>query len=69
MKYTTVSGDTFDNIAYKMYGDEKHAISIIEANIYFAEVIIFSGGVELNIPKVETASTINLPPWKRGGNQ
>lgn len=68
MNYTTVSGDTFDIIAYKMYRDEKQALSIIESNIEYANVVIFSGGILLNIPEVKTVSTINLPPWKRGNN-
>lgn len=68
MKYTTISGDTFDIIAYKHYKDEKQAIKIIEANINYANIIIFSEGIVLKIPDIEIVSSINLPPWKRGGN-
>lgn len=68
MEYKTVSGDTFDKVAYKFYGDEKQALSIIEANIEYANIIIFGAGVELNIPDIEIAQTTNLPPWKRGSN-
>lgn len=68
MEYKTVSGDTFDIIAYKFYGNEKQAIKIIEANINYANIIVFGAGTELNIPDIEIAQTSNLPPWKRGNN-
>ena len=68
MEYITVSGDTFDRIAYKHYGDEKHAINIIEANIDYAGIVIFGAGVRLNIPDIEISQTSNLPPWKRGNS-
>lgn len=66
MEYITVSGDTFDSIAFNFYGDEKQAIHIINANIEYAGVIIFGAGVALNIPEIEVISPSNLPPWKRG---
>ena len=68
MKYETVSGDTFDIIAHKVYGDSKQAIHIIEANIKYAHIIIFSSGIELNIPEIEIIQPSTLPPWKRGDN-
>ncbi|WP_234028614.1 tail protein X [Lentibacillus sp. Marseille-P4043] len=68
MKYRTVSGDTFDKVAYEQYGDEKLAINIIEANLEYAHVIIFGAGVELVVPEIDTTPTPNLPPWKRGDN-
>lgn len=66
MKYSTVSGDTFDIIAHQMYGDAKLAAYIIEANIEYADIIIFEANVQLEIPKIDTTTSINLPPWKRG---
>lgn len=66
MKYSTVSGDTFDLIAYNQYGDEKMAIHIIEANIDYAHVVIFGAGTVLTIPSVDITPASNLPPWKRG---
>lgn len=67
MEYKTILGDTFDKIALKHYGDEKRAIDIIEANIEYADTIIFSSGVSLNIPKIkEVIAYSNLPPWKIG---
>ena len=30
--YTTIQGDTWDLIAYKLYGEEKYMKNLIEAN-------------------------------------
>lgn len=64
--YTTVSGDTWDYIAYKTLGDERLASQFIEANIEHVETVIFPAGVQLKIPEIEEPISTNLPPWKRG---
>ena len=65
--YTTVLGDTWDMIAYKLYGKEKYAKNFVEANLKHVETVIFSAGVVLVIPDINTESDISsLPPWKRG---
>jgi phage tail protein X len=66
VKYTTISGDTFDKIAYEHYGDEKMAIHVIEANIKNSDVIVFGSGTVVTIPEVDITPASNLPPWKRG---
>lgn len=64
--YTTVSGDTWDVIAKKVYGDEKKVQEIMEANTDYLDVVIFSAGITLNVPEIEQTSTSEyLPPWKR----
>lgn len=66
MEYRTVSGDTFDIIAHEIYGDAKLAVHIIQANIEYADIIIFEANIKLKIPEIDTTTSINLPPWKRG---
>lgn len=66
MTYTTVQGDKWDGIAYKIYGDTKFTDVLIEANIEYRDIYIFSAGVVLEVPEVETRITSDdLPPWKR----
>lgn len=65
MSYITISGDTFDKIALQQWNDERLAVNLIEANIEYADIVIFPAGVELNIPIVDTIASSNLPPWKR----
>ncbi len=65
-EYTTISGDTWDNIAFKVYGNEKLAGLLIDANTKYIETVIFSGGIKINVPELqETQQESNLPPWKR----
>lgn len=65
-KYTTILGDTFDLVAYKMYGDSKAIKKIIEANQIHSGTLIFSAGTELIIPqKEEVIADENIAPWRR----
>lgn len=65
-QYSTRQNDTFDKIAYELYGDEKIASYIIDANPEYANVVIFSAGVSLYLPKLERVETSTLPQWKGG---
>lgn len=54
-------------IAYKVYGKEKYAKELVEANLNYVETVIFSAGIVLNTPEITTSTDNNsLPPWKRG---
>lgn len=64
-EYVTVQGDTWDLIAFKVYGSEKHMTKLIEANPEHRETVIFSANVKLNVPEIETPVPDELPPWKR----
>lgn len=66
---TTHQGDTWDILAKKIYGNELFMDKLIEANGHFRNTVIFSSGVVLNVPEIDTVSSefdANLPPWKRG---
>ncbi|MCM1275456.1 MAG: tail protein X [Lachnospiraceae bacterium] len=66
MTYTTVQGDKWDGIAYKVYGDTKYTDVLIAANHRYRHIYIFSAGIELDMPDVETRVTPDdLPPWKK----
>ena len=65
-KYVTVQGDMWDGIAHKQLGDVKYMDLLMQANTQYLDTYIFSAGVELVIPEVETAETSSgLPPWKQ----
>lgn len=65
-KYTTVSGDTFDIIAYKLFGNEKYAELLMEANFPLLDYIVFPSGIEVSIPEVEdNGSEVDIPEWRR----
>jgi len=63
--YTTTQGDTWDMIAYKMYGDEKRMTALLGANPAHRETVIFSASIKLTVPEVQQAVSSKLPPWKR----
>lgn len=63
--YTTVQGDMWDLIAYKIWGDEYRADELMKANHGWEDVYIFSAGVRLIIPELPERRSAQLPPWKR----
>ncbi len=64
--YTTVSGDTWDIVAYKVYGNEMYTDTLIKANIEYKDTYIFPAGVVLTLPEIELTVSESLPPWKQG---
>lgn len=62
--YTTIQGDTWDLIAYKLYGSEKYMKNLIEANWPLLEVLVFSSGTVINVPDIPEDSDEDAPFWK-----
>lgn len=65
--YTTKSGDTWDSVAYKAYGNEMYMDTLIKANIEHKDTYIFPAGVTLSLPEIDLEVSDSLPPWKQGG--
>lgn len=66
--YTTISGDEWDVICYKHYGEggEKYMDQVINCNPSFIHVVEFPAGIKLEIPEIDTSiTTQNKPPWMR----
>lgn len=63
-KYTTIQGDTWDAIAYKIFGSEKYMKNLMEANWPLLEVLIFSAGTEINVPDLPEDSEEDAPFWR-----
>ena len=62
--YTTRAGQQWDEIALEVYGDEKHADILMQANPRELGTYQFSAGVVLNTPELEEEQTTELPPWR-----
>lgn len=58
--YTTVSGDTWDIVAYKAYGNEMYMDTLIKANIEYKDTYIFPAGVVLTLPEIELTVSESL---------
>ena len=65
-KYKTINGDTWDIIAKNIYGKEKYALQLMEANPDLLDNIIFEDGIFLIVPDIDINETSTLPPWKQG---
>ena len=63
--YTTVQGDMWDMIAYKVYGNEKQMRELPRANERYRHMAVFPAGVTLTCPDAKSAGRNRfLPPWK-----
>ena len=64
-KYITQSGDSFDSIAFKFFGDYRFTEDLMKANPELLNVFIFSAGTEIFIPEVSREAKTKTPPWKK----
>ena len=69
-KYITVQGDTWDYIAYKVYGEQSGAElymhALLDANPAYIHYVIFPADIVLVVPDVRVELPKTLPQWKRG---
>lgn len=65
--YTTKTGDMWDYIAWKVYGDERRMEILLRAeeNAALIDVYMFSAGEKVWCPKLPDIGTAgNIPPWR-----
>ena len=65
--YITAEGDTWDYIAYKVYGDEYQESVIMEAqeNWQYLDTWMFEAGVKIWCPEINTqVESTDLPAWR-----
>ena len=67
MAYTTVQGDMWDLIAFRVYGSTAYTGKLMMANTAYLDTYIFPGGIELETPELEETDVDAdfLPPWRR----
>lgn len=62
--YTTRQGDTWDVIAYRLWGRETLMHHLMQANADHGDVLVFGPDVVLAVPDVVVPpKTPDLPPW------
>lgn len=61
--YITSQDETWDSVAYNVYGDSLLYAPIMEANRGYSDVLTFNGGESLQIP-VRTSQVIVTTPFK-----
>ena len=63
--YTTIQGDTWDLISFKLFGSEKYMKNIIEANWPLLETLVFSSGTVITVPDLPEESDEDAPFWRQ----
>lgn len=63
--YTTVQGDTWDLISYKVYGSSKYIGLLMENNYDLLDTFIFGYGIEIIVPELTDEATGDLPEWRK----
>jgi len=61
--YTTIQGETWDLISYKLWGSEYLLPLLLEANPKHRHILFFSGDVVLHVPTVDTSIYTARPAW------
>lgn len=62
--YSTIQGETWDNIALKVYGSERYAYYLMQNNYPFLDTLVFSAGTILKTPVLPKKIDGSLPPWR-----
>jgi len=70
-EYHCSANESFDSIALNVYGDEKYAADLMNANPDYCGQTVFDGGEILQLPSLdvpqknnETALANTIAPWK-----
>ena len=64
--YETISGDTWDVLAFDIYGSEKLAYLLLRENPRYHKMIFLPAGLRLTIPETPLRKTnAPRPPWAR----
>lgn len=69
--YHCSGGETFDSVALRVYGNEKYACELLNANPALCRIPVFTGGEILNLPVIAIPeeddagvyTSVNAP-WK-----
>ena len=62
--YKTIQGDTWDMVAKKVYGAERHLDYLMAHNFDLLDYFIFPAGIEINTPDLPLEQEEYLPAWR-----
>lgn len=62
--YIASYGDTWDTIAYKVYGDSLQYQELMDENRKYASTLVFDGGEDIRVPtKIASTVTVTSTPF------
>lgn len=59
--YTTTQGQTWDQIAYEVFGNEYMCDAIMDLNRNWLDIFVFPAGIELRLPAETTTLKQTIP--------
>ena len=62
--YTTSQGDTWDLMAYNLYGAEKYMRYLAQANWPLLDILVFPSGIKINVPDIPEDAAEDVPFWR-----
>jgi phage tail protein X len=62
--YTTVQGDMWDAVSFKVYGDEKYMGILMQGNLDLLDIFIFPTDTVLTVPELDAEIDSNIPSWR-----
>lgn len=63
--YTTISGDEWDLICFKYYGNEGVIDKVMKENPEHINKVVFPAGIVLKMPEIKADEQTDKPPWMR----
>ena len=64
--YVTSQGDTWDSIAYELFGSEGYMGILMDANPDLLDILVFSAGTIICVPaEVQEEIDEDMPFWRR----
>lgn len=61
--YATLGDETWDQVAFKVYGVERYANVLMRVNPAYQDIVFFDSGMVLIIPQIASATKVSVMPW------
>ena len=68
--YVTSQGDTWDSIAYNLFGSEGYMGILMDANLDLLDVLVFSAGTVIQVPEeIPEEVDEDMPFWRQNDSE
>lgn len=68
--YVTSQGDTWDSIAYDLFGSEEYMGILMDANLDLLDILVFSSGTVIQVPEEMSEETDeDMPFWRQDNDE
>ncbi len=68
--YVTSQGDTWDSIAYDLFGSEEYMGILMDANLDLLDILVFSSGTVIQVPEEMPEETDeDMPFWRQDNDE